>query len=227
LTLPATLLVGVVLAYHLPRWLPASSGQFVKSFAILFIGAFAATALGIGLRQYRARSFEVGPDGDRMRVFQPFIDPRAVTVAEVLDFLGSRTEDFSTVLVVPEGTMLNFWLRRPTPTPHLSLMPPEMARYGEETVRQALLESPPDVIVLAERRLRDYGANEFSMTPFGESLVRWIQTDYCMLNRVHARARDYETGVATRSVAHPSHYMEIFGRKESRLCMLRTSHSRG
>lgn len=227
LTLPATLLVGVVLVYHLPRWLPATSGQFVKSFSIVVIGAFAATALGIELRQYRARSFEVGPARDRMRVFQPFIDPRAVTVAETLDFLSSRTEEFSTVLVLPEGAMLNFWLRRPTPTPHLSLMPPEMARYGEETVRQTLLENPPDMIVLADRRLVDYGAKEFSMTTFGESLVRWIQTDYCLLNRVHARARDYETGVATRSVAHPSHYIEVFGRKGSRLCTLRTSHPRG
>ena len=220
LALPSTLLMAVVLVVLLPGELPASSGRLVRSFAILIVGASAANALGIEMRQYRARTFEVGPVGDRMGVFPPFIDPRAETVAATVDYLEERGDDFSSLLVLPEGVMLNYWLRTPTPTPHLSLMPPEVARHGEEAIWMALLRTPPDAIALTERRFTEYGANEFQDTPFGGSVGRWLRSDYCRLARFQARARDFEPEVLpdVRSVAHPSHYVEIYGRQGSRLC---------
>jgi hypothetical protein len=219
LTLPATLLVAVVLVHHLPRWLPATSGQFVRSFAILLVGALSANALGIELRLYKARSYEVGPDSDRMIVFPPFVDARVVTVSETMDILRNSTGENSTVLVLPEGAMLNFWLRRPTPTPQLSFMPPEVARYGEAVVRQELLRSSADVVVRMERRFADYGADEFGDTPFGTFVDRWLQEDYCLLHRVEAVAEDFREQEAPRSVeAHPSHWTEIFARKGSAHC---------
>lgn len=220
LVLPSTLLVAVLLVCPPPRWLPAKPGQFVTSFAILLVGAVSADVLGIGLREYRARSFQVESGGDRMVVFDPYIDPRAFTVSATMDVLRDSAGEISSLLVLPEGAMLNFWLRIPTPTSHVTLLPPELARFGETAVWRALRRNPPDVVVVAERPFEEYGADSFGATKFGSSVDRWLEEDYCLLTQVRAKSTDFPALATTRpeAVARRSHSVSIYSRNGSDIC---------
>jgi hypothetical protein len=220
LALPATLLISVVLVVLLPRWLPASSRRYVKALAILIIGALSANGLGITLRQYAARSFELGPANDRMFVFQPQVDPRGVTISRTLEFLDRISGQFETLFVAPEGATLNFWLRRSTSTRHLSLMPPEVARYGDSRVLEELAGSRPDIVLMTTRDLQDYSVPEFAATPLGTSLTRWLESEYCPLFETHARAADYQAAAREQpvSVVHPTHQIVVYGKKGSEVC---------
>ncbi len=180
LALPATVMMVLLLLQRIPAWLDRRGG-YGASFRL----SAAVFLLMVGLvffwpsvlvYQQKTVDFGHGPDGYR-------VQPRYRLMSELLDRLPAQVGPDETMLVLPEGIMLNFQLRRLNPTPHINFMPPELIMFGEEAIIAALEASPPDVIVLIKRRTIEYGFETLG-NGYGEELIRWVSAGYPVVEKI-------------------------------------------
>ena len=73
--------------------------------------------------------------------------------------------------------MLNFLARRVNPTPYPSLMPTELAAFGEAAPLRELERHPPDYVVLAQRDTSEFGVKFFGRD-YARAIGRFIETHY-------------------------------------------------
>jgi hypothetical protein len=97
--------------------------------------------------------------------------------------------------VLPEGVMLNYLLRRPSPLRILTLMPPEILIFGEDAVLQSLVSAPPDFVAVVSKDTSEYGYPRFGTAAhYGERTLRWIRSHYRSV-AVVGQVRDVESGI--------------------------------
>ena len=87
--------------------------------------------------------------------------------------------------MLPEGVMLNYLSRRRNPTPFFNFMPPELLMFGEQAMVEALIENPPDWVVMTGRGASEYGY-EYLGRGYGERLAGWVRDNYDLFERVDA-----------------------------------------
>lgn len=83
----------------------------------------------------------------------------------------------ATLLVLPEGVIVNYLTRHINPTRHLNFLPPELAVFGEREILEDLEANPPDFVVLVHRDTEEYGLPLFG-TDYGRSLFEWAHDRY-------------------------------------------------
>jgi hypothetical protein len=111
-------------------------------------------------------------------VYRPEFDPRTEPVAQLLKRLQTLP-DLENFLVVPEGVMLNYQLRKPSSSKYINFMPPEIIIYGEENILQDLADHPPQYVVVIPKDTREYGVGEFGQDPrYGARIMSWIASRY-------------------------------------------------
>lgn len=108
---------------------------------------------------------------------------RGTGVNKALETIAARLPEGATVLVVPEGVMVNYLSRRRTPTRHLNFMPPEVIMYGEQAMLAELEASPPDAVLVIHKETREYGLPFFGRD-YGLALMDWIEAEYPNVTRV-------------------------------------------
>jgi hypothetical protein len=181
LGLPATLVLVALLTDRLPALLNARgrAGAFLQA---AMLGGL-AVIVGGHLREAHAwyhgtppgwsalERTTVGQGGDRFHA-----DWRAPEIVAALDDLEQRLAPEDSLLVLPEGVMLNYLLRRTSPTRFVNFMPPELILWDEEQVIAALEASPPTVVALVHKDTREYGL-DFGRD-YGRLLMAWIGTHY-------------------------------------------------
>ena len=116
--------------------------------------------------------YEVGSGADAIRARW-----RGEEMADALADLQQRLGPEDTLLVLPEGVMLNYLLRRCSPTRHVNFMPPELLIWGEETILAELQRSPPDVVAIVHKDTSEYGAARFGWD-YGQQIWNWIDDSY-------------------------------------------------
>ena len=90
-----------------------------------------------------------------------------------------------TLVVLPEGAIINYLTRHINPTPHLNFLPPELAIFGEREILADLKAHPPDFIALVHRDTAEYGVPLFG-TDYGQSLFEWVLNRYDRVVQVGA-----------------------------------------
>src|SRR5262249_17257531 len=76
-------------------------------------------------------------------------DFRGRRLVALLADLQSFTKPDDTLLVMPEGLMINFLARRANPTTHLNFTPPALIMYGEQTMLADFQShGPPDYVAI-------------------------------------------------------------------------------
>src|SRR5439155_22098088 len=88
-----------------------------------------------------------------------------------------RTIDARSMCVLPDGVMLNYLMRVPSPVPFVTFLPTDVLMYREDRMLDALNHHPPDMIVLIPRDTTDYGAKTFGRD-YAQSLYGWINQHY-------------------------------------------------
>ena len=96
---------------------------------------------------------------------------------QALEEILRRIAPDQTLLVVPQGLMLNYLARRVNPTPYGVFDPVEFAIYGEDRVLVSLKTHMPDYVVLAHVDLREQGARFFGRD-YGQQISAWIHAQY-------------------------------------------------
>ncbi len=175
LALPATLLFVAALV----SWIPAAidrRGGCGAVFRGAALGVLAVAVVGHGLAMapyFAVKTGWLGGPHDRFRL-QPGL---ARVLGVVLADVESHTRPDESLLVLPEGVMLNFLARRPTPTPHFSFNPFELHVYGEAEMLHALQASPPAAVVLVHQDTSEHGAR-FLGRDYGRDLLAWVRGAY-------------------------------------------------
>jgi hypothetical protein len=180
LAMPATLLLVVLVL----EWVPALVGRA----AVVRAAALAAIAVGLAV-YLRAGAAEL--DGVRVRVGEGadgfLADARGHAVNAALAALAGRAAPDDTLLVLPEGAMLNYLARLRSPTPFVSFMPPELIALGEQAVIDALAVRAPDFVLVIPKDTREYGVGGFGRG-YAVGLWRWIEARYVTLARVETQS---------------------------------------
>jgi hypothetical protein len=178
LAMPATVVVIAFLSEPIPavvrRW-SGGTGHPTRGVAIaiaLFLW-FSVAALSSQL--YEAKVWQLGSGDDLLHT-----DPRG----EVLDSALSRIRELEprSMVVLPEGVILNYLARVPNPTPYFNFIPPELLMFGEEQIVRALENVHPDVVVLVHRDASTYGLPYFGRD-YGAALDSWARLNYSLDSR--------------------------------------------
>lgn len=170
----AALFVMVVL-----EWLPSrlgtgpSRGLVLRLAAITLIGVTTSAFWSMSERVFATKTIVIGSGADRFMA-EP---PRAQFVEQLRGEIEERLDPTQTVLVLPEGIMVNYLTRRRTPTRHINFMPPELELFGEETVLRELRRAQPAAIVLIHKDTSEYGMPLFG-TDYGIKIMGWAKRRY-------------------------------------------------
>lgn len=181
LAMPATLLCAALAVASLPAWLRArgGSGEVARALALAALAGFACSWWQQAARIYARVDFPIGRGGDALLAADPAIHPRSQVVADTLAWLERGSAPGSSLLVLPEGVMLNYWLKQKNPTRFNLFLPTEMAAFGESEMLRDLAQHPPDTIVLLHRLPDEFGVGPFGVDPRnGRALLAFVRAHY-------------------------------------------------
>jgi hypothetical protein len=183
ITAPA-LAVGVAfLVGYLPPVLDARgmAGVFFRRAMVVFVTVLAVRHGVVSGDYYARKTYPVAlSSADRILTMEPSTDPRGVLVDKALQWIEANMHRDETLLVVPEGVMINFLSRRRNPTRYVNFMMPELVHFGERTILQDFRAHSPDVVMLVlAKDTSEYGVGPFGLDPAnGELIVNWIEAEY-------------------------------------------------
>jgi hypothetical protein len=121
--------------------------------------------------RFRDKPVVVAPD--RPDMFRA--DPRGELVNAIVRLLNELPPS-ATVATLPQGAMVNYLSNRANPTPFITLMPPEVIMFGDDRIAMAYEHSPPDVIVLIDTDLSEYGYQSFDEV--APRTAAWMRANY-------------------------------------------------
>jgi hypothetical protein len=207
LALPAALVVVLALLHSIPARVDRWGGH-----GWTFRGASLALLLlaGLGCFQVSERlrvrkTVEIGSGPDRFRA-----DPArgASMVADLVGWVQQKLPPGASLLVLPEGVVVNYLTRRAAP-PHLHFLPPEIVIFGEDRILRDLEQRPPDFVALVHRDTGEYGLPLFGID-YARDLMSWVRDHYEAVAQVGAaplvreRLDDHRLGFEIRARrAHP------------------------
>lgn len=102
-----------------------------------------------------------------------------------------------TLLVVPEGVMVNYLTRRENPTPYINFMPPELILFDERQMVASFRANPPDYVLIVHKDISQYGYEPaFFGRDYGRRIFTWIESNYRVVSSMGAaRLRDARFGM--------------------------------
>jgi hypothetical protein len=173
LAMPATAILIAAVWTWLPQCVKLSQGGwFIYRGAILGSWLTIMALLIQASHQWlREKQYVIGADRDRF-----VTDARAALIAPVLAEL-EKAQPRDTLVVLPEGVMLNYLTRRVNPTPFVNFIPAEMIMYGEDQMFRALEQRPPDWLIFLSRDTKEYGARTFGRD-YAQRIGRWVDANY-------------------------------------------------
>jgi hypothetical protein len=174
----AGLLVPAVLIGELP--VRAGLGQWGRN--LIVVGCLALLLPGVAIltdqsqRGLRLKTLAVGKGLDRFYSFTPELNPTGKIVDAISEQLGKMPRAH-TLVVLPEGQMINYLARLPSPVP-LVFFYTSKAGHEDEMVAE-LQRHPPDVIVIISRNLRERGVQRYGeKSGSGLQILHWVTSHY-------------------------------------------------
>jgi hypothetical protein len=180
LAAPALSLLVLAVVDAVPARLRAhgGAGWSFRAVSLTALALFAAAVLQASAAQMAPIDGEIGRGADALG-----IDGRGAVLARVMARVEDRVPPAGTLLVAPEGATINYLLRRASSVPYVSLMPPELAMFGEEAILASLEASPPDLVLVANRGAWEYGLKTFGRH-FGVGIADWLRARYVIVEQV-------------------------------------------
>lgn len=193
LALPATMLAIALLLHALPEWLQlneaadesrekrsfnSARGDVWRAFGVSLLAGGMVCHFGATLGVWAAKQVVVGSGGDYFWG-ENFQDRRIGVVKSAIEYLGREMQAEETLAVIPDGTMINYQLRRRNPTPHLLVGPWDMrASGGDAAVRENFERTPPDWIIVTSDDPGIHQMGAFGSSDYGALLADWIRENY-------------------------------------------------
>jgi hypothetical protein len=189
LAMPATLLLVAWLVQGLPALARArgGGGHLARALAVAVVAVAVVFHWRLSDFYYVRKDFVLGSGADAMVVENPAFNRRGAVVARALERLSELMAEDDTLLVLPEGVGVNYWLRKENPTPYNLFLPTEIDAFGEGAMLRALRAHPPDFIVVMHRLSNEFGVGAFGVDPRnGRRLMDWVRGHYRRVERIGA-----------------------------------------
>jgi len=179
-----TCLAGVlhVLALSVARKSPDERRRLMRvgrsALAVLLVAAFAAR-----ISEYASAERVWIAGTGRMLSASEQTASEIVATAEAVRAAGG-----STLVVFPEGQVLNYLAGKPNPLRQKLYIPGYLRASNERQLLDELGRSRPDAIVLWPRPTGEYGAAEFGVD-YGRDVFAWIERNYALSPIPSSRGR--------------------------------------
>ena len=170
----AGMTAAAVMVGEIPRW--TNAGLWGRRLAALAsLAALGIVCASVAAQSALIRASQTQPVAagrDRFYAFDPAVDETGLVVNWSVGRLRA-VPPAATLLVLPEGVMINYLSRRARP---LS----DDFSNEEEYVKQ-LGRAPPDYVILIARDLRESGIAQFGAPGnLGEKIVPWLWQNYAL-----------------------------------------------
>lgn len=145
--------------------------------AALFIPGVCKIA-GISHQMFAMKTSSIGEGADRFYVFDRKVEPTGEIVGALVNAL-KKDASARSLLVLPEGTMINYLarLRNPQPFFFYAIPGPGFAQF--------VAANPPDRVIFISRDLREYGIERYGAEPGPVAELRaWLAQNYRQIGHV-------------------------------------------
>lgn len=187
MAMPAALLLAAMLVWGIPARLSAAGrdGTFARALLAALVLASIASHLRWSQSVYAYKTLPVGPPADRFLAASADFDARGWVMAAAAERLRALLPPGATLLALPEGTLLNYWLRAPSPSRYTAFTPMMVGYFGEAEMLRDLETRPPDWIASVARDPEDFGTGRFGEDPqWGHSIMDWVRRHYEPVERI-------------------------------------------
>ena len=186
LTMPAAVSFAHVAVLALPNWLERKSGS-AACFRGMVIGLLAACTLvrvfnWRGIYRDKTQPVVAGPDSFYVDP-DPTHDGRSGPTLRALAYPQTAMRDDETLVVFPNGAMLNYLLRKRNPTPYQIFSPFEFDVFGDETVAGDVIRAAPDWVVLVTMDMSVFGRGNFGDPQYAPQIRRLLDEEYEVAER--------------------------------------------
>lgn len=189
----AGLLVPAVLIGELPVRL--GTGRIGRT--VIVVGALALLVPGVVIlageshRLLHIKTFAVGEGADRFYTYPPEIESTGEMVSQISKWLR-RDLPGRTLVVLPEGEMLNYLARVPSSVSPFMFFAMATRAGGEERIVNELQRHPPDLIVVISMDLREFGVEYYGeRSGSGQQILHWVAENYELAAAVGGDPLDY------------------------------------
>jgi hypothetical protein len=144
----------------------------VRAVALGTIVATIAGHLAIVARVLAPKVHRVADGADAF-----YADRIGLFANEIVREIRARTAPDATLLVAPQGVMLNYLARRRNPTPYYAYDRTSRVLWGDDAIVDSLEAHPPDWIVVFDRGGAEAGSPVFGRDVFQRG-YGWIMEHY-------------------------------------------------
>jgi len=191
----AALLVPAVLIGELPARLRVGRwGRVAAAAGCLGLIVPGVTILASHSGQLlRLKTHSVGEGRDRFFTFPPERDPTGEIVGRSSEWLRRAAAGRAqTLLVLPEGEMINYLARQPSPVAPFFFFSAATSGGREAVIVRALDRNPPDWIALVSRDIREYGVQRYGESPEqGGQILAWAGNRYTVAAKLGGDPLDF------------------------------------
>ncbi len=173
--MPATLLLVPLLVIYLPRTaaLLGSNARVVQRLGLALVFTLGIANLGESWKYLQRKNTPIEFGGVSLKTFDD--DPRTETFVGALRYLSSTIPEDETLLVIPEGALVNFILDRRNPARFCQLTPTEIAGFGERHILEDFRRASPKWIVLVHKYTVPV---LFGEPEYGSEILAWVRSEY-------------------------------------------------
>jgi Dolichyl-phosphate-mannose-protein mannosyltransferase len=189
----AAVILAAILIAEVPIWL----GVTWRGRAVLLTGIIGLLLPGVvrltkqSLNEFRWKTISIGSGRDQFYVFAPELDPEGEMVGAITGALRKGRQD-STLLVLPEGEMINYLARLRNPIPQFFFYDGVTENGGEQQIVNELETRPPYWVVLISRDLGEYGVDRYgAQAGNGREILSWIERNYKRVAAIGGDPLDY------------------------------------
>jgi len=146
--------------------------------ALALYGSFTLAHFNLGI--YAMKDFAVGEGHDRFYTFSTKNgEVSGVLLQATLDSYAKKTPTAKTLVAFPEGIMVNYLLRVPTPVKEQEFLSMALGFTKPESVLEELKAHPPEVVYLMHRDYAEYGLKYFGEDEAsGRAILLWLNENY-------------------------------------------------
>jgi hypothetical protein len=178
LAMPAALVMVILMLYYIPdlisRW---GNKTVAMSFAGLFIFLTLLFYFNYTKHLYDIKNYPIAYGRDRLLTFNEELFGYGPIINKTLAYIDKSMSKNDTFIVMPDGVMLNYLVRRNNPSRYFEFTPNFVEAMGEDKIINEISLNPPSFIILSKKDTSEHGAQCFGVN-YALNIYSWITDNY-------------------------------------------------
>ncbi len=154
-------------------------GNLFRKLAIIGFSLISIYALIMSNYYYSKKDYLVGKGADAILSYGPNYEPKGWAVNMAIKRIKETTSPDDNFTPIPEGLIINYLMRRPSPFRYHAINPGDLTYFGETAILDSLRNAHPDFILLIHRENKEFGVGFFGADiRYGKRIMDWIESHY-------------------------------------------------